>query len=411
MAYQIEWRNGTAAQWTSVNPTLALGEKGVEIDTGQFKIGTGTTAWNSLAYKGTTGPTQTYSFRSFGDGSDGNVTISSGTTSLSRDMYYNNLILNGTGTLNTNGWRIFVKGYLDITAAQVGAIQWNGNAGGNALASTGGSIGAAQSGGTVAAINEGGAGGSGTTGNGGGGSAAPNNGNKNGGIGGASNAAGAGSSGSTGAAAGARSPAINNPFSRFETTFIYGVTLISGGPGGGGGPAGGGDGTNSGGGGGAGGNGGGLVALYINSIVKSSSTLAGTIQANGGNGGNGGNGTAGNTGGGSGGGGGGGGWVYISYNYIFGPTITGLIQANGGNGGNGGNGNGTGIGGSGGNAGTGGRVNIFNVPNNTSVNLIGGVDNTTLSSELNGTTPTANTASVTTPGGNGGFNGTLEVSL
>ena len=50
MATQIQLRNGTAAQWTSANPTLAVGEMGVETDTGKFKIGTGSTAWNSLAY-------------------------------------------------------------------------------------------------------------------------------------------------------------------------------------------------------------------------------------------------------------------------------------------------------------------------------------------------------------------------
>ena len=50
MAVQIQIRNGTAAQWTAANPTLAVGEMGAETDTGKFKIGTGSTAWNSLAY-------------------------------------------------------------------------------------------------------------------------------------------------------------------------------------------------------------------------------------------------------------------------------------------------------------------------------------------------------------------------
>ena len=50
MAVQIQLRNGTAAQWTSANPTLALGEVGVEKDTTKFKIGDGTTAWTSLGY-------------------------------------------------------------------------------------------------------------------------------------------------------------------------------------------------------------------------------------------------------------------------------------------------------------------------------------------------------------------------
>ena len=47
---QIQTRRGTAATWTSTNPTLAAGEIGFESDTGKFKIGTGSTAWASLAY-------------------------------------------------------------------------------------------------------------------------------------------------------------------------------------------------------------------------------------------------------------------------------------------------------------------------------------------------------------------------
>lgn len=47
---QIQLRRGTAASWTSANPTLAAGEFGFETDTGKAKIGNGVTAWNSLAY-------------------------------------------------------------------------------------------------------------------------------------------------------------------------------------------------------------------------------------------------------------------------------------------------------------------------------------------------------------------------
>lgn len=50
MAVQIQLRRGTAAQWTSANPTLAAGEAGFETDTGRLKIGDGVTAWSSLAY-------------------------------------------------------------------------------------------------------------------------------------------------------------------------------------------------------------------------------------------------------------------------------------------------------------------------------------------------------------------------
>ena len=43
-------RRDTAANWTAANPTLLAGEIGIESDTSKIKIGTGSTAWTSLAY-------------------------------------------------------------------------------------------------------------------------------------------------------------------------------------------------------------------------------------------------------------------------------------------------------------------------------------------------------------------------
>ena len=59
MAVRIQFRNDTAANWTAANPILAVGELGLETDTGQFKIGNGATAWTSLAYGGVVGPAGT----------------------------------------------------------------------------------------------------------------------------------------------------------------------------------------------------------------------------------------------------------------------------------------------------------------------------------------------------------------
>lgn len=410
MALQVRLRHDPAATWTSNNPVLAIGEPGVETDTGQLKIGDGSTAWNSLAYQTTTGPTQTAPYRSFGDGSDGTVTISSGTTTLTRDMYYNNLTMSGSGILITSGFKVFVKTLLDLKNAAAGAIQWNGNNGGNASAATGGSAPAAQTGGTIGDIATGGAGTTATTANGTGGSGGVFAGT-NGGVSGAGGGGGTGTSGGGGGGGAARTPAINNVFLSYRTNFLNGITLISGGAGGSGGGAGAGDGTNNGGGGGAGGSGGGLVAIYANAIVKSSSTPKGVIQANGGNGGTGGNTSAGVTGGGGGGSGGGGGWVYIVYNNLYGPSISQAVQANGGNGAKGGDGTGSGAtGGSGGNAGSGGRINILNVPLGTGNNLLG-ISNTTQMPELVGYTPVAATTSVVLTGGNGGFNGMRTATL
>lgn len=60
MTSRLQNRRDTAANWTSNNPTLAAGEIGLETDTSKYKMGDGTTAWNSLAYAytaGATGPT------------------------------------------------------------------------------------------------------------------------------------------------------------------------------------------------------------------------------------------------------------------------------------------------------------------------------------------------------------------
>lgn len=48
--HKIQIRRGTLADWTSTNPTLALGEIALTTDTRQLKIGNGTTAWNSLKF-------------------------------------------------------------------------------------------------------------------------------------------------------------------------------------------------------------------------------------------------------------------------------------------------------------------------------------------------------------------------
>lgn len=52
MAYSIQFRRDTSANWTSVNPVLLQGEPGFETDTGKLKIGDGTNPWNALEYAG-----------------------------------------------------------------------------------------------------------------------------------------------------------------------------------------------------------------------------------------------------------------------------------------------------------------------------------------------------------------------
>ena len=76
---QIQVRRGTAAQWTSANPTLASGEWGYETDTGKIKICNGSTAWSSLSYFGGTG---TVTSITAGTGLSGGTITTSGTVSI-----------------------------------------------------------------------------------------------------------------------------------------------------------------------------------------------------------------------------------------------------------------------------------------------------------------------------------------
>ncbi len=286
----------------------------------------------------------------FGDGSDGDVTISSGTTTLTRDMYYNNLTVNGTGILRPAGYAIYVKNTLTVDNTSGAYIHNDGGNGGNGPSGgAGGTAGAASLGGRFKAGLVGQAGGtSGSNAAGG-----------NGGNGGASgvfsitNATGsAGGLGGTGAQArgavgtgGAVTSVTTMPprtllnLNLLEITGSGVVTFtqqsLSGGSGGGGGGAGGSGGGNGGSGGGSGGGGG----VIIIGAKKLALTGAGCISAKGGNGGNGGVGASFGDAVGSGGGGGGGagGLIVLSY---FEKTGTGTAVVTGGTAGAGGAGGG-----------------------------------------------------------------------
>jgi len=54
----------------------------------------------------------------YGTGVDGDVNITSPTT-LSSDMFYNNLTIDPSITLNTNGYRVFVKGTLQMNSGSI----------------------------------------------------------------------------------------------------------------------------------------------------------------------------------------------------------------------------------------------------------------------------------------------------
>jgi len=259
----------------------------------------------------------------FGDGSDGDVVLTASTT-LTNDMFYNDLTINGGVVLNSGGYRIFVKGTLtnNGTISNNGASAVKNVAGAGAAGVTliAGGAGGAGSAGDADDYSGGGGGGGGIvmvfayniavegtiTANGGNGASAlyTNNslsGAANAGTGqanGVTSTAGGAGAGQTPGAGGTvvavRKVALYNPFLLMPFYDFKNAVALGAGCGGGGGQAqdgGGGDQRRGGGGGGSGGY---VILIYKNLITS------GTVTASGGNGGltvndpgwgNGGNGT------------------------------------------------------------------------------------------------------------------------
>ena len=295
----------------------------------------------------------------YGLGVDGDVTISAGTTTLTRDMYYNNLTV--TGTLDTNGWRIFCK--TGVTGT--GTIRSNGGAGGNAGNGTGAAGGGAGAAGSTTSTNNlnrgpagkigriGGFNGTGLTGNNAAiahmfrqdGTAIDHPAGASGGAG--ANAGGGGGNASSGDNTADAKPIVYPACVEWKEMGV-GTTInmdtgwgtpASGGSGGG---------SATGGGGGSGGSGAGGGPIVLVAKIWTGSFV---VESKGGNGGTGGNGFAssGSNGGGAGGNGGSGGAVVAIYADRSGWS--GSIDVAGGSAGTHGNGNGGGANGSDGNAG------------------------------------------------------------
>jgi hypothetical protein len=133
-------------------------------DASSYKMHIGNPSGNNMRWTGTELiiNDSTLNFESvFGDGSDGDVTISSD-TSLSTDMYYNNLTINSGKALTCNGYRIFVKG----TLTNNGTIKSNGGNGASATGYLGGAGGAGTAAGSLSGSPSGGAGSNGWSGTG-----------------------------------------------------------------------------------------------------------------------------------------------------------------------------------------------------------------------------------------------------
>lgn len=355
-----------------------------------------------LSWQSVPAPSGSLAF-AFGSGSDGNVTVTTAIT-LTRDMYYNNLTVSGSGSINAAGYRIFVKNTLDLTGASAFAIHRVGTAGSNASGATGGAGGAEPTGtanvsvGPNRSSSRAGGNGSTTTGSAGvGGSgvinaatgwAAPTGGN-----------GGAGSSGA-GGLPGTHTFGTIKDVPQYYTpqplSILLGVMNGAGSSSNGGG-GGGGDSTNSGG--GAGGAGANASVLYIAAKnILSSGAAQNAISAIGRLGGNGANATTGNCGGGGGGQGGSGGYIYLVYETKGDAAATDLIDASGANGGSGGNGTGTGKGGAGGAGGGSGVIFVMNLTTGSTTYSFG-------------TIGSAATIPITTTGSAGGAGSSLKLSL
>lgn len=290
----------------------------------------------------------------FGDGSDGNISLNSGITTLSRTMYYNNLTLSGTAILSTNGFKIFVLGTLTLSGSA--SIVRIPNNGGNATGQTAGV------GGSALIANDMGAGLAGQNGVNG----------VNGGLGGASgvpgiaagSAVGYGGAGGAGGTSGSGTGGAAGTYTHVpervvRQDHIYLLAYKLGGLGGASGGAGPSPALGTSGASGGAGSGGGVVMIFATNFNNTSSI---GITAKGGNGGNGGNATGGAAAGGSGSGGGGGGMVYVVSLEII---NLGTINVSGGIGGTGGSGLGAGSAGGSGSNGSAGHYSVFYANTNT----------------------------------------------
>ena len=135
---RIQVRRGTASEWTSANPTLAAGELGVETDTRKIKVGTGSTAWTSLAYIASDAPGITEIAQ---DAIDQALSMGSGLTKSYND---------GTNTisLGIDSTVVALKSYVDdqitgldnASAADYVLLADVGNAGGPAKLNVDGNL-------------------------------------------------------------------------------------------------------------------------------------------------------------------------------------------------------------------------------------------------------------------------------
>ena len=109
---QFQFRRGTASEWSSNNPLLAVGEIGIETNTNKLKIGDGSLLWNALPYGGIMGPTGPAGDASTVTGPTGPQGIqgNAGPTGPLGASNLGNIVFNDT-TISTTG----TNSYIEVT--------------------------------------------------------------------------------------------------------------------------------------------------------------------------------------------------------------------------------------------------------------------------------------------------------
>ena len=108
----LQMRRGTAATWTSTDPTLSAGEWGYETDTGRAKIGDGLTAWTSLKYA-------TLRYNDLITGSGVSITqLTDGNSQVTGLSFSTDLAAGSNITLSESGGTITINGEAGITLSE-----------------------------------------------------------------------------------------------------------------------------------------------------------------------------------------------------------------------------------------------------------------------------------------------------
>lgn len=118
MSQIIQLRRGTAAAWTSANPVLSIGEVGWETDNKRFKVGDGSSDWDSLSYAaGNVSITNVLGTVPLRDSTDGGFAMGT-LTATAIDLSQGNLT-NFKASTNTQSGTTYT-----LVAADMGKLIW-----------------------------------------------------------------------------------------------------------------------------------------------------------------------------------------------------------------------------------------------------------------------------------------------